>query len=108
VRIPGTSLQFPLDSPQLLLHNMISAEVYDESTKYRNRPLFSEEWWRVTLSSIGDGVIATDAVGKVSFLNPIAEGLTGWTQRAAEGRPLEEISHSVKRRPGRESVSTGA
>jgi len=63
--------------------------------QYKSRPLFSEECWRVTLSSIGDGIIATDAQGKVSFLNPIAEGLTGWTQRAAEGRPLEEIFHIV-------------
>src|ERR1700677_3644706 len=37
----------------------------------------SEEWFRVTLSSIGDGVIATDEQGRVSFLNPVAERLTG-------------------------------
>ncbi len=46
---------------------------------------------RVTLSSIGDGVIATDDEGHVSFLNEIAEGLTGWTTEAARGRRLEEI-----------------
>jgi len=70
------------------------------SQEYKSRPPFSEEWWRVTLSSIGDGIIATDAQGKVSFLNPIAEGLTGWTQRAAEGRPLEEIFHIVNEASG--------
>ena len=70
------------------------------SQQYKSRPPFSEEWWRVTLSSIGDGIIATDAQGKVSFLNAIAEGLTGWTQRAAEGRPLEEIFHIVNEASG--------
>jgi PAS domain S-box-containing protein len=70
------------------------------SHQYKSRPPFSEERWRVTLSSIGDGIIATDAQGKVSFLNPIAEGLTGWTQLAAEGRPLEEIFHIVNEASG--------
>jgi PAS domain S-box-containing protein len=46
---------------------------------------------RVTLSSIGDGVIATDAVGRVRQLNLVAERLTGWTEVEAFGRRLEEI-----------------
>ena len=46
---------------------------------------------RVTLSSIGDAVMATDASGRVSYLNPIAEQLTGWTSPEAEDRPLEEV-----------------
>src|SRR5262249_36648109 len=52
---------------------------------------FSHEWWRVTLASIGDGVIATDAHGNVTFLNPAAEALTGWTQKEADGLPLEAV-----------------
>ncbi len=44
-----------------------------------------------TLRSIGDGVITTDVRGSVTFLNPIAENLTGWTDREAAGRPVEEI-----------------
>ena len=50
-----------------------------------------QEWLRVTLASIGDAVIATDTHGRVTFLNPVAEELTGWTQGEAQGRPLEEI-----------------
>jgi len=49
------------------------------------------EQLRVTLSSIGDGVIATDAVGRVTSVNLIAEHLTGWTEVEAFGRRLEEI-----------------
>ncbi|MEZ0228801.1 MAG: PAS domain S-box protein [Planctomycetota bacterium] len=45
----------------------------------------------VTLKSIGDAVIATDAQGDVTFLNPVAERLTGWTTDGARGRPLEEV-----------------
>jgi PAS domain S-box-containing protein len=46
---------------------------------------------KVTLSSIGDGVVATDALGCVTFLNPEAERLTGWTDAAAKGHPLSEV-----------------
>jgi PAS domain S-box-containing protein len=49
------------------------------------------EQLRVTLTSIGDAVIATDAEGRVRFLNGVAETLTGWRQKQADGRPLREV-----------------
>ena len=49
------------------------------------------EWLQVTLSSIGDAVITTDAEGRVTFLNGAAEGLTGWTRDEAIDRPLAEV-----------------
>jgi PAS domain S-box-containing protein len=48
-------------------------------------------WLRVVLESIGDAVIATDAGGRVSLMNPRAERLTGWPQADAANRPLEEV-----------------
>ena len=50
-----------------------------------------EGWLRVTLSSIGDAVITTDAEGRISFLNPVAESLTGWTLKGAVGQPLDSV-----------------
>ncbi len=50
-----------------------------------------EEWFRITLTSIGDAVIATDSAGKVSFLNPVAEMLTGASPRDARGRDIGEV-----------------
>jgi PAS domain S-box-containing protein len=46
---------------------------------------------RVTLSSIGDGVIVTDRLACVTFLNPIAQAVTGWSPADATGRPLREV-----------------
>ena len=45
----------------------------------------------MTLASIGDAVIATDTEGRVTFLNAVAEALTGWTSEDAEGEPLETV-----------------
>jgi PAS domain S-box-containing protein len=55
----------------------------------------SEERLAVTLNSIGDAVIATDAEARVTLLNPLAEKLTGWTKEEALGRPVDEIFHII-------------
>ena len=57
----------------------------------------SEEKLAVTLISIGDGVMATDAKARVTLLNSIAEQLTGWTQAEAIGHPVEEIFHIINK-----------
>ena len=67
------------------------------------------EWLSVTLASIGDAVIATDTEGRVTFLNGVAQELTGWTQADAEGRPLEtvfDILHEQTRQPVENPVAT--
>ena len=51
----------------------------------------SHELLRVTLSSIADAVITTDEKGRITFLNPVAQVLTGWSQEAAAGLPVETV-----------------
>ncbi|WP_246173447.1 PAS domain-containing hybrid sensor histidine kinase/response regulator [Limnoglobus roseus] len=51
--------------------------------------------WRTTLSSIGDAVISTDVEGRVTFMNPVAEKLTGWPVKDAQGQLLTEVFRIV-------------
>ncbi len=75
-----------LQHTNAVLHARLRAE--RELAKERER-------LRITLASIGDGVISTDVEGRVTYLNGVAEALTGWTQAEAVGRPLLEIFHIV-------------
>ncbi len=62
------------------------------------RDLIAErERLRITLASIADAVISTDAEGRVTYLNGVAERLTGWTGAEAAGRPLAEVFQVVDR-----------
>ena len=51
----------------------------------------NREWLLTTLRSMGEGVVATDADGKVKFMNPTAERITGWTQAEAENQPVSDV-----------------
>lgn len=57
----------------------------------------SQQQLSVTLNSIGDAVIATDAAACVTLLNPVAEALTGWTQAQALGQPIDAVFHIVNK-----------
>lgn len=61
-----------------------NAQLYAEAQQQREQLL-------VTLTSIGDAVIATDAQTRVRFINPVAEALTGWSAADADGRYLAEV-----------------
>lgn len=64
------------------------------SSKQRNifRTLYeSQEEFKTTLYSIGDAVITTNSKGKIKYLNPVAEELTGWDEKSAYGKNLEEV-----------------
>jgi PAS domain S-box-containing protein len=49
------------------------------------------EWFEVTLASIGDAVITTDVNARITYLNPVAEAMTGWTSAQARGESLERV-----------------
>lgn len=55
----------------------------------------SNELLSATLKSIGDAVIATDTKGLITFLNPVAETLTGWKQKEAAGLPLAQVFRTI-------------
>jgi diguanylate cyclase (GGDEF)-like protein/PAS domain S-box-containing protein len=60
--------------------------------------LMVKERAEVTLDHIADGVITTDALGRVEHINPVAQALTGWSKEAAKGLALNEVFHVVNER----------
>ena len=65
----------------------------------------SEERFTTTLASIGDAVIATDVEGGITFMNAVAEDLTGWTLAEATGRPVTEVFNIINEHTRREVES---
>jgi len=61
-----------------------------------------EEWLSALLKSIGDGVIATDRSGLITFMNPLAEKLTGWRQEEALKMPFRDVFRTVVSGDGEE------
>ena len=63
---------------------------------------------QLTLDSIGDGVLSTDLAGNITYLNPVAERMTGWSSAEAAGRPLQQVMRLVdadSREPVRDPLS---
>jgi two-component system cell cycle sensor histidine kinase/response regulator CckA len=75
------------------LHTAIEMALYKHTMEQKLKK--SEQWLGATLRSIGDAVIATDETGLVSLMNPVAETLTGWTQKDALGKDGSEIFRIV-------------
>jgi PAS domain S-box-containing protein len=73
------------------------------------------EYFRVTLNSIGDGLIATGADKKITFINPVAAHLTGWTEAEAIGKSISDVFRIVHEdtripagNPLEKAIATGA
>ena len=97
------------DEEQIELLNIVSEVIAGALSrqlleKQRNEALIalkeSEENLSITLHSIDDGVIATDAGGRIKRMNLKAEKLTGWTLEEAAGRPIGEVFNIINIRTG--------
>lgn len=77
----------------VVMHLDITGQKSDASERKKmEEALFvAKERAQVTLNSIGDAVICTDISGNITFLNPVAEKMTGWLGQDAEGRPMAEV-----------------
>jgi hypothetical protein len=73
----------------------IAIEVALYKHRMEKRLKESEQWLATTLRSIGDAVITTDSRGCITFMNPVAEALTGWTQAEALGRELTDVFNII-------------
>lgn len=90
-----TSLGLLEDLARRIASAVDNARLYQQVHEQREHLL-------VTLGSIGDGVIATDEQGCITFMNPIAQALTGWDEADAIGQPLAEvfqITHETTHEP---------
>ncbi|MGM0418913.1 MAG: PAS domain S-box protein, partial [Thermodesulfobacteriota bacterium] len=75
-------------------------------TKLKEKELSeSEETLRTTLYSIGDAVISTDINGYITTMNPVAESLTGWSEKDATGQPLKKVFHIINEETRKPVVS---
>ena len=78
------------DDGKIVAHEGTITDI-TERKMAETRVFEEKERAQVTLQSIGDGVITTDADGRVDYINPVAQDLTGWDVRGARGQPIEEI-----------------
>jgi len=93
-------LTIVLGTAGLLAGGVIAVIVTRQVVRTEADLLIEKELAQVTLHSIADGVITTDAQGRVEYLNPVAERYTGWTTHDACGRLLREIYRVIDERTG--------
>jgi diguanylate cyclase (GGDEF)-like protein/PAS domain S-box-containing protein len=84
---------------------LLRALRYAAERKVMEDILFEEkERAQITLGCIGDGVVSTDSQGNVTFLNPVAEKMSGWGLKEAAGRPIGEVIRIVGTLSGKEDI----
>ena len=75
------------------LHSSIQMALYKHKIERKLKE--SEQWLATTLKSIGDAVISTDKKGFITFMNPVAQALTGWREKDALGKDLKEVFNII-------------
>lgn len=99
LRSDGSVFQLELNVNEMHINNrhLFVAIVRDiTERKKAERELYAEkERLRVTLRSIGDAVITTDTNGLITYLNPVAEFMTGWSDEEAKGKPTHEVFNII-------------
>jgi len=111
--VPPYSLAFDTSVPSLSRHAMyfivnFSIAAFGEAMRNARAHLEDSrqlaqsraEALRITLASIGDAVITTDGNGTITFLNTVAEGLTGWSNTTACGKPLNTVFNVINEETG--------
>jgi PAS domain S-box-containing protein len=83
----------PFDEQEL--HATIEMALYKHQMQRKLRE--SQRWLSAVLESIGDAVIATDQRGRIKFMNPVAESLTGWNKSEADDKDIGEVFHVLDR-----------
>jgi PAS domain S-box-containing protein len=77
----------PIEAEELIANIRAILRLREAEQQVRER----EAWLKTVMSSIGDAVITTDLGGVVTSINPVAQGLVGWTEAEAEGQPLMDV-----------------
>jgi PAS domain S-box-containing protein len=83
------------------MHVAIEMALYKHESERRLKE--SEQWLATTLKSISDGVMTTDQNGLVTFMNPVAEVLTGWELKEAIKKPLKEVFNITNEEIGKQA-----
>jgi two-component system, cell cycle sensor histidine kinase and response regulator CckA len=93
---PFGYLMKPLEERDL--HTAIELALYKNELEHRIK--VNEKWLNTVLVSIGDAVLATDASGIITFMNPVAESLTGWCNDQAVGRSINSVLRLIDGKTG--------
>ncbi|MCB0174613.1 MAG: PAS domain-containing protein, partial [Anaerolineae bacterium] len=86
----------PFAEKELHIAIEMALHMHNLERKLKNQ----ERWLAATLESIGDAVLTTDADGKIIYLNPVAQALTGWTLAEASGKDVTEFLNIVDETTG--------
>ena len=82
----------PFEERELQTTIEIALYKFEMEMRLRSR----ERWLTTILQSVGDGVVATDKEGNITFMNPFAEDLTGWSQDEALNKPLKDTFYILR------------